>query len=359
MKTLSRWLCAALILVLLMPVLPAAARVTDVTVFIPDRLSQLRLPDMPEIPPEPEYPLLVTDLDKIYFGKNGEPCPVAADPDGDMRLWFTPNVETCDVDDNEVQLDENGYGEIPLELTNIQGIEIEAEYDGHTFSYYASGEHNGVVAHFDNLTVWYDKYGCPYQASLKMNEDFFLSGQPGEASAVIWYIRNQNQVQKKQKDGKVRTGRESVWYVEHVTVNYPYESTVYRVTAHYLNDEKNTLESYTITYNTAFVRTENEDGTVSVRCTDRYAIEYAGKTYPCGGVMYHEDEILKGMYADLIPDVYTLVNGDWIEGKVYINASGKYFGSNRWLYIVDLKPYKGRKNLHRLFDFQSIRREDR
>ena len=87
---------------------------------------------------------------------------------------------------------------------------------------------------------------------------------------------------------------------------------------------------------------------------------YSGKTYECGGVHYEEDQILNGLYEDLsATNVYT--ESPWtgvkLPGRVYENASGKYFGGSRWINLVTGEPYKGKKTLRKLLSFTSPRVE--
>ena len=366
LPAVRRCLCAALILALALPGLSAAARVTDVTVFIPDRVEDLQLTPLPEIPEAPEFPELTCELDQLELG---DPCPVIADPDGEMTLHFSPAVSQCIVDSSFVPIDENGNGRIALEDTRIQNIRITATYKNASFSYLASGRQLDVTARYGNMTVYYDRYGKAYRVIVTESTDWFLSGQSVTATAETLWLLNENQTVSPLPGGKVRKDGEPVWYVDTVIVTYGDDTPLMRVIAEYLNDAKHSLIRYEIVYNhnfeeTPYTYTVFEEGNPVERTgiirtpRDRYLINYAGSTYQSGGVTYEEDDILGGMYENLEDDTVTIVDDVELDGTVYLNASGQYFGSDRWLELNSLRPYRGRKKLLKLFDFISIRREE-
>ena len=87
-------------------------------------------------------------------------------------------------------------------------------------------------------------------------------------------------------------------------------------------------------------------------------ILYSGKTYDCGSVHYEEDQILGGLYEDLsAANIYTEdpLTGVKLPGRVYENASGQYFGGNRWINLSTKNPYRGKKELRTLMSFTSPR----
>ena len=361
-----RLLSAALVLLIAASCLPASAAVTTVTLFIPDRVEDLRLTPLPDIPPAPEYPLLETDLDQIQMG---DPCPVVADPDGYMYLRFTPCVDWCTVDGVPVALDSSGCGKIPLASTQIQNIKIIADYGDATFYYYASGNHRECRAEYGNMTIWYDRYDYAYLARITESTDYFLSGQSCAAITNTYWQRNENLVVREGPGGTAVKDSDTVWYVSFVMTDYDEETDLYQITAYYLNDEKRSLDSYSITYNqnfteipysyTTYVDGEPVERTGTVRkYQDQYLVSYSGRDYTSGSVDYAEDQILYAFYQDMGSTDVTVIAGTAMAGAVYRNASGKYFGSDRWLRVSDLTPYRGRKKLRKLSDFVSVRREE-
>ena len=339
MKKTSRLICLIVLASMLLSLCPPAGAETA-SLFIPDRLKSLRLPDMPDIPDMPEAPALSCWMDLL---EETNDCPKVADPDGDFHLQFDREMDECTVNDYDVDIDETGYGEIPAEKTGMQEIEIEAVLDDATYYYITPGKLDKAEVSFDGgLTVYYNEYGCATAMVLSGNTDYFRSGAESCVSRITWasvIIENEITV-----GGKIKTVQTRVWYVSSVEITYPEGSYLRRAIAFYLNDQKNTLDSYWVIYD--------------VSKTDRYLIAYSGKDYDCGKVHYEEDQILKGMYQDLAETKYVTVNpwtGDTLEGLLYQNASGKYFGGNRWIRISTGKPYKGRKTLRKLMSFTSPR----
>ena len=335
-----RFLSLIVLLPMLFSLCPAAGAETP-SLFIPDRLKDLRLPDMPEIPDMPEPPALSCWMDLL---EPNDDCPKVADPDGDFHLQFDQQVSRCTVDGHAVAIDENGYGEIPAEQTDMQKINISAVSGDVTYDYLTPGTLSRAVGRFGKLTVYYNEYGCATRMLLSGNTDYFRSGAPGCTSVITWdsvILETPAPAGSKKKPVQTR-----VWYVGSVEVTYPKGSYLWRCIAYYLNDKKNTLDSYWVVYD--------------VSQTDRYLITYSGKTYECGGVHYEEDQILDGLYEDLsVTNVYTEDprTGVKLPGRVYRNASGKYFGGNRWISLVTGEPYKGRKTLRKLMSFISPRVE--
>ena len=328
----------------------SAAVAETPSLFIPDRLKALRLPDMPDIPAMPEAPALSCWMDLL---EETPDCPKVADPDGDFHLQFSQPVDRCLVDEVEVPIDENGYGEIPAELTDMQKINIRAEVGTAVYDYITPGTLDCAKVQFDALTVYYNEYGCAVRMELSGDTDYFLSGTESCESVITWesvIIESPDPSGKTEKDktGKVvkKKIQTRVWYMDRVSVTYPEGSYLRRTIAFYLNDKKNTLDSYWIIYDESPV--------------DRYLIAYSGKTYECGGVHYEEDQILRGYYNDLSdPNVVTKnpLTGCEVPGRLYENASGKYFGGNRWVSLVTGEFYRGRKTLRKLNSFVSPRVE--
>ena len=89
-----RFLSLIVLLPMLFSLCPAAGAETP-SLFIPDRLKDLRLPDMPEIPDMPEAPALSCWMDLL---EETAGCPKVADPDGDFHLQFDRQVSRCTVD---------------------------------------------------------------------------------------------------------------------------------------------------------------------------------------------------------------------------------------------------------------------
>lgn len=340
MKKISRFLILAVLTSLLFSVCPAVGEQAP-SLFIPDRLKALGLPDMLDIPAMPEAPALSCWMDLL---EDRPDCPKVADPDGDFHLQFGQPVDRCRVDGQVVAIDENGYGEIPAELTDMQNIDITAVVGKATYTYITPGNLSGGTVRFDGgLTVYYNEYGCATRMTLTEKTDYFRSGASGCTSVINWesvILETPAPAGSTKKPVQTR-----VWYVDSIEITYPEDSYVRRAIAFYLNDKKNTLNGYWVVYN--------------VTPTDRYLICYAGKTYDCGSAHYEEDQILSGLYQDRGE-----TNSDirpWNRKKqpslLYENASGKYFGSNRWIRIGTGKPYKGRKTLRKLSSFISPRVE--
>ena len=339
-KKLRRFLSLTVLLTALFSLCPAAGAETP-SLFIPDRLKDLRLPDMPEIPDMPEAPALSCWMDLL---EETAGCPKVADPDGDFHLQFDRQVSRCSVDGHAVAIDENGYGEIPAEQTDMQKINISAVSGDVTYDYLTPGTLSRAVGRFGKLTVYYNEYGCATRLLLRGDTDYFRSGAAGCTSVITWnsvILETPAPAGSGKKPVQTR-----VWYVDSVEITYPKDSYIFRAVAFYLNDKKNTLDSYWVVYDDS--------------PTDRYLICYSGKTYECGGVHYEEDQILNGLYEDLsATNVYT--ESPWtgvkLPGRVYENASGKYFGGNRWINLVTGEPYKGKKTLRKLLSFTSPRVE--
>lgn len=336
-----RFLSLIILLPMLLSLCPAAGAETP-SLFIPDRLKDLHLPEMPEIPDMPEPPALSCWMDLL---EETDGCPKVADPDGNFHLQFDQQVSRCTVDGHAVTIGENGYGEIPAEQTDMQKINISAVSGDVTYDYLTPGTLSRAVGRFGKLTVYYNGYGCATRMILSGNTDYFRSGAAGCTSVITWesvILETPAPAGSTKKPVQTR-----VWYVDRVEVSYPEGSFLRRGIAYYLNDKKNTLDCYRVVY----------DDTPS----DRYLILYSGKTYDCGGVHYEEDQILGGLYEDLsAANIYTEdpLTGVKLPGRVYENASGKYFGSNRWISLVTGEPYKGRKTLRKLMSFTSPRVEE-
>ena len=339
MKKICRLISFALLSALALGLFPAATAETF-SLYIPSRLKGLRLPDMPEIPDMPEVPALSCWMDLL---EDTDDCPKIADPDGDFHLQFDRAIEECWVDKVRVPIDENGYGEIPAELTDMQMIDILAVVDGGSYLYRTPGEMTEAFVEFDGgLTVHYNEYGCATWMLLTVDTDYFRSGMEGAVSYIEW---DRVIVEDKPEAGSARQAeREQIWYVSYVQVDYPEGSYIRRAIANYLNDKKATLNNYLVIYD--------------VTPEDRYLIKYAGTTYTSGGIRYQKDQILNGLYEDLSdPNVYTVNPWDGLKlpGRLYENASGKYFGGNRWISVTTAKAYQGRKNLRTLKSFVSPR----
>ena len=308
------------------------------SLFIPSRVERLELPEMPEVPEMPEPPAFHCWMDLIDEGAD---CPKIADPDGDFHLQFERQVE-CDVDGEDVPIDETGYGDIPAEMTEMQEIDITVTDGDMEYRFRAPDTLRWAIGRFGDLTVWYDENGCAYRMILKGNTDYFRSGMEGAVSQICFtgvVLETKIPVGRKYRIEKTR-----VWYVSSVRVDYPKGNTIRAAMAFYFNDKKNTLDSYAVGYD--------------VTEEDRYAVYYSGHAYRCGGDVFAEDQILRGVYQDKGEDDLLTIDvnsGEVLSGRLYENASGKYFGSARWIDCITKKPYKGRKQLKRLFDFPSPR----
>ncbi len=366
MKKVFCLLLAAVLCCGALPVFAAADPWKDITLFIPDHVEDLQLTEMPEIP-ELDVPVLHCWMDTLG---DGTTCPVVADPDGDFHVQFDTPVDSCEVDDYPVILDENGYGSIAAELTAMQMIIVTATVGGATYDFYTSGALMGAEIEEGGTTFYYDENGVCYWVDVtELNKDYFRSGYDGVLSSTMW---ERIVLEKVTTQGrKTVKKQEAVWYVSSVTEDYPAGCPLYRAGADYLNTEKHDLERYFITYN---VVPQTPGGkTYKQEIPDRYAIYYTGHTYKCGDSNYVEDQILSGLYSDMkdiVPDMtlskfeIDLGVGIKLQFKItytsgtvttYENGSGRYFGTDKWVKLRDATFYKGKKQLRRLDSFPSLR----
>ena len=368
MKKAFCLLLAAVLCLSALPVFAAADPWEDITLFIPDRVEKLHLTEMPEIP-ELDVPVVHCWMDTLG---DGTTCPVVADPDGDFHVQFDTPVDSCEVDDYPVILDENGYGSIAAELTAMQMITVTATVGGATYDFYTSGALFGAEVVEGGNTFYYDENGVCYWIEVEeLDKDYFQSGIIGDKTTITW----DRVVLNKKIPGKKNPEKEVVWYVSSILVEYEdysfgdawYVSSdssikpLHRAGADYFNDEHHTLDSYFITYNVNPVTPGGK--TFKQKRPDRYAITYSGHTYDCGTdpddrVHYDEDQILKGYLEDLYPPIVTISAYGIFSGALYKNGSGKYFGSDKWVKLTDATFYKGKKQLRRLDSFRTLRVEE-
>ena len=240
MKETRRFLFLILTAWLLLALCSAAWAETP-DLFIPERSKSLRLPEMPDIPEMPEAPALSCWMDLL---EETADCPKIADPDGYFHLQFDRAVDACLVDNRNVPVDKNGYGEIPAELTDMQKINITAIVGRAVYFYLTPGKLDSARAMFDDgLTVYYDKYGCATKMTLSGHTDYFRSGADSCISQITW---NSVIIQTSSGSAGKKTEKKRLWYMNSVEITYPAGNYVRRAAAFYLNNKKNTLEKYRI-----------------------------------------------------------------------------------------------------------------
>ena len=233
----KKMVCFSLLFVLLI-VFSSFSSAAAVQVYIPTKIKNLGLPEMPEIP------TLSVTYDSVSLG---DPCPVILDPEGKIRLQFSRKMDDCSMffnygiqfDFNErvsaegpyfsgnavhIPINENGYGEVSVDF-----LIDPTERNLGTPRYYAD---------VGNLSFRYDQVGNPTDIYLSNSVDYFCTGMSGAHATVHYeYVPVPSS-----------SGITDVWFVESVTVNYPEGNFIREVEVHFLNNANGTPNQYFITY---------------------------------------------------------------------------------------------------------------
>ena len=268
MKT-GIYYCAVAAAVGLLLLLQAAAWGEEISVFIPGKLSELGLPDMPE------YFTLKTETESIgtYGNKDkpDNPCPVLPVEDAEIRLSFSKKPDWAaavwmDGWEN-LDVDESGYAETSMEGRRAQpGLEarsgpIDPSTGKPEWRWNDKGDY-AFMAGLGPVTCQFGRDGSVQYVEYTAGEDYYRTGMTGAVTVIRWKpisIKNFSE----RNDIKYETTT-TQWVVVSVTASYPAGNPITGVRAEYRSDKKNTLGSYDITY--------------AVSDHETYAITYAPDT---------------------------------------------------------------------------------
>ncbi len=208
------------------------------------------------------------------------------------------------------------------------------------------------------VTCEYGRRGTVNYVEYTVKEDYFRTGMGGANTVIRWvpeHIKNYSE----ENYVKYETTT-TVWYVSSVTATYPAGNTIVGVRADYRNDRKNTLSSYTITYavndnetyaitympNTATIFEEHNYGLFlpdnsllpSTIFTNNDPNTW--EEYPTGAYFHHyeADEPIYGEYT--------------VSGRKYVSGSGSNL--NKW-YSEDHGKQLKKNGLRGVTSFKSPR----
>lgn len=286
MKKGLRVLSAALAAVMLLSVC-ALALSEETSVYIPERIAKLGLPEMPE------YITLKTRTESasVYSDSDSGSGKIRAVEEGDIALYFSQKPDWAGViwmDGWEtLEVDEDGYAVTntenhttqpgiwatsgPVDL--VSGLPEWRWNDGGDYAFLA-----GVGA----VVCQYGRSGSINYVEYTVEEDFFRTGMAGASTIIRWEpvkVTNYSARDEVQYETSTIT-----WYVSCVTATYPAGNAITGVRADYRNDARNTLGRYTITYATS--DTETYTITYAPAAQNRRADEPISGEYTVGGTTY-------------------------------------------------------------------------
>ena len=301
MKKITRILSMALVAMMMLS-LCAVAQADDTSAYIPAKLSKLGLDAILEDFEYPGLSIKITNLaKKYYYDENGKKQYILADPDycldpdasaengaptgypqkvitedsvaqfqfDEKPDWFGVNLSSLDGGWQNIDIDDNGYGELEIgELHRQPGM----------YTWYASGEgwavqgsggdypYSGGKDYGDYaVTVSYHRDGSAYkvEVELKNGVDPFVTGLEVESVKVVfecvpvvtdcyadalvcWEMHNH--MNEKEEYFLPRPQPMSVWYLSKVNAVYADGSYVAGVETDWRNDKKQNLASYRVTY---------------------------------------------------------------------------------------------------------------
>ncbi len=360
MEVIKRVSFAMLLALFIIICLTDAVIAENMTVYIPNRVSRLGLPEMPD------YVTLKTRTESAPMTdkKGNEVFQLEAKEDEDGNKFVDYRLDDHGnkipvhgiVEDAVISLqfsrkpnwagvlwwegwenldvDEEGYAETSMEdhivqpgiwegSSPINMVTEKPEYSDYAF-----------MAGFGPLTCEYGRRGTVNYVEYTVEEDYFRTGMEGASTVIRWepeHIKNYSE----ENYVKYETTT-TVWYVSSVTATYPAGNYITGIQADYRNDRKNTLSSYTITYtvsdkesytitympNTATIFEEHNYGLFlpdnsllpSTIFTNNDPNTW--EEYPTGAYYHHyeADEPIYGEYT--------------VSGRKYVSGSGSNL--NKW-----------------------------
>ena len=340
MKRRIRVLCTMMAAVFMLSVCELALG-DDLKVFLPERISKLNLPEMPE------YITLKTDTDRTATYGDAEapenPCPILQTEDAEIRLEFSKKPDWAGVTwmdgwENLV-VDEEGRAVTTMEGHSVQpGIRatsgpISPDTGKPEWRWNDGGDY-AYLAGLGPVTCEYGRRGTVKYVEYTVEQDYFKTGMNGAVTVIRWEpVSIKNTSEENYVKYETTT---TVWFVSSVTASYPAGNPITKVKAEYRNDKKNTLSSYEITYalnenesyaitympNTTTIFEEHNYGLFlpdnsNLPSTIFYTNDpNTWEEYPSGAYWHHytEDEPIYGEYT--------------VNGVTYVSGSGSNL--NKW-----------------------------
>ena len=256
-------------MIILLFLLVESASGEGITVFIPDLVSDLEIPEMPE------YFELKTETDSTAtYGKEEEPdnpCPVLPVEDAVIRLTFSQRPDWAaavwmDGWEN-LDVDKDGYTETSMEGHRAQpGLEarsgpVDPSTGKPEWRWNDKGDY-AFMAGLGPVTCQFGRSGSIQYVEYTVQKDFFKTGMADAVTVIRWKPISVKNLSERDDIRYETTTTE--WVVVSVTAAYPAGNPITGVRAEYRNDKKNTLGTYIITY--------------SVNKNEAYAITYAPDT---------------------------------------------------------------------------------
>ena len=358
MKKTLKLLCKVIIAMLLLGSIEVSYA-EDMAVYIPNSITKLGLPEMPEyitLKTRTESNRMIdSNGNEIYqkekikvddeiiedfkYDDNGNLIPVyGIIEDATIYLQFSKKPDWAGVlwweGWENLNVDEEGYAETSMEdhvaqpgiwegSSSINMVTEKPEYSDYAF-----------MAGVGPVTCEYGRRGTVNYVEYTVKKDYFRTGMEGASTVIRWvpeHIKNYSE----ENYVKYETTT-TVWYVSSVTTTYPAGNYITGIRADYRNDRKNTLSSYTITYavsdketyaitympNRATIVEEHNYGLfLPVDSNLPSMIDYTNdpntwEEYPSGWYLHHyeADEPIYGEYT--------------VGGKKYVSGSGSNL--NKW-----------------------------
>jgi len=372
---MKKILSVALIAIMLLSLSAFAVAEDDTSVFIPNKIAKLGIPDHPinwiQLDTKSPWAAFLYidddgDLD-VGTGAVGDEIELffSRKPDWAGVIW-AEGFENLDVDDDgyavtsrEGHMRQPGTWSASGPCDPLTGIP----------AWHVTGGDYAYMAGYKNMTMQYGRSGRLNYLDVSYEEDYFATGIEG-ATTVVRYI-----------PAHVDTdcGWTIVWYADTVKATYPEGNYIAGVEAKYRNDAANTLASYKISYATS----ETEIYKITYAPSTNTVVEdhFNGAiTYIDHGVhtLYNVDDgssvtfnadanipssvffrdSAGGVYAhaytadEPLYGEYYKTRQNWIDGNAdAVTGSGNKI--NNWY-----KPGHGKqvKGLKRLSSFKSVRR---
>ena len=308
LRFLSLLIIAVMALSLSSAALAAPGDAGGLSVYIPDKIGRLRLPDMPE------YIALFTRTQSVATYGNpddpNDPCPILPVSEPDIELYFSEQPDWAGVlwpeGFERISVDGRGYARVssaghetqpgvtPGTMLNDKGERVWAATTAdHKAGDPAPTGDGAFMACKDDVTVLYNRNGSPVWVEFVIPEDFHKTGMAGAITTVryervnveldcyLWIdVENDDgTVQRINKpfeerfevlerdsdynptewlyEGKKVTdfgplSSKDVWYISQVVTEYPEDvNYIVRVETNWKNNSGQFLWGYRITYATS------------------------------------------------------------------------------------------------------------
>ncbi len=277
MKKIARIVSVALAVMMVLSLSAVSLAEPTGTVYIPDRIAKLNLPDRPayiislkthteSAPMFDEFgnPVMSTTCKDRYTHAYVQNTGIVED--AVIELQFSKKPDWAGVIWAEgfenLEVDDNGYAVTSMEghLRQPGTWSASGPCDPITGkpSWHVTGGDYAYMAGKGPVSVQYGRNGHINYVDYTVEEDFFQTGMEG-CSTVIRYEPVTIMGDSDPKDAKI-----TMWYISTVTATYPAGNSIVGVSAVYRNDEKNKLASYKISY--------------AASETETYVITYAPST---------------------------------------------------------------------------------